>query len=352
MRAVSVPMRRALGTSVQTIRSAPLLLIDLRTTEGVVGSAYAFCYDELGQRLMREVLAEVATLIRGQMLDADAIAALLARRFRLVGAGGPIGMAVAAVDVALWDALARTADRSLARYIGAEPRPIRAYNSNGLGLVGPAAVAGEAVEFVAEGFATIKLRLGYPTLEADVEAVRAVRSAVGADVEILVDYNQLLAREEAGRRCRALDAYGLGWIEEPIGHDDFAGYAALCEAVATPIQLGENLLSANGVDAAVSAHASDLLMFDLLRIGGVSGWRAAASRAADAGIPVSSHLLPEVSVHLLAATPTCDRLEFVDWAAPILERPMSLEAGLAQAPDIPGTGIAWDEVAVAHYLVD
>ena len=133
-------------------------------------------------------------------------------------------------------------------------------------------------------------------------------------------------------------------------HDDYASCAALAKQLTTPVQLGENFLGPHAVRNALAVHASDLMMFDLQRIGGVSGWRAAASIATDAGVPVSTHLFPEVSVHLLAATPTRDRLEVVDWASAILEDPLVVRNGTAIPPETPGTGVRWDERAVARLL--
>jgi mandelate racemase len=351
VRAVEVPLRRPLRTSARVIPTAPLLLLDLRTDEGVVGHAYVFGYDALGHRLLAEVLADAAALVAGLPLDPAAVGDTLARRYRLLGARGVIAMALAGIDIAVWDALAQAAGVPLARHLGGDVVALRAYNSNGLGLIGPAAVGVEAVELVAEGYRTIKLRLGYPTLAEDLAAVRAVREAVGPDVEILSDYNQMLSPEEALRRCPALDEFGLGWIEEPILHDDLAAYAQLARATATPIQLGENFLGPHALRAALAAGASDLVMFDLQRIEGVSGWRAAAAHAQAAAMPVSSHLFPEVSAHLLAATPTRDRLEVVDWANPILAAPLEVRDGTVTLSDESGTGVRWDEAAVARYRV-
>jgi len=351
VRAVDVPLRRQLSTSGGAIMSVPLLLLDLHTTEGVTGHAYLFCFDALGQRLLRDVLVEAGSLLNDVALDAAAVEAQLDRRFRLVGARGLIGMALAGVDVAVWDALSQAAGLSLARYLGVEPVAVPAYNSNGLGLQGNRGVALEAEELVAEGFTTIKLRLGYADVDRDLEAVEWVRKAVGPEVEILVDYNQLLTPMEARFRCSALDRLGLGWIEEPIVHDDLASCAQITATTNTPIQIGENFMGPHAVRQALDAHASDLVMFDLQRIGGVSGWLAAARLTANAGMPTSSHLFPEVSVHLLCATPTRDRLEFVDWASPILAEPLAVRDGFVAPRDVPGTGVSWDEAAVTRYLV-
>jgi mandelate racemase len=349
VRAVSVPMRRPLSTSASIIRQAPLLLIDLTTDVGVTGRSYVFCYDVVGQQLMAQVLRDAADLITGKRVDPQSVRKALARRWRLFGNAGPVAMALSGIDVAMYDTLAQYAGQPLVRFLGGIPTAVDCYNSNGLGLIGPAKAAVEAVELVEEGYAAIKLRLGYPTLADDIAAVRAVRDAVGKHVALLVDYNQVLDREEGLRRCVALDTEGIAWIEEPIVHDDYAGAAAIAARVSTPIQIGENLSGAHAVVAATSAGASDLLMFDLQRIGGISGWLEAA--AVPQAMPLSSHLFPEVSVHLLALSPHRDRLEVVDWAAPVLLEPLAIRDGRAIAPDRPGTGIVWDEDAVQRYLV-
>jgi mandelate racemase len=150
---------------------------------------------------------------------------------------------------------------------------------------------------------------------------------------------------------QALDDEGLAWIEEPTLADDFAGHARITGRARTPIQMGENWWGPHEMAAGLAAGASDLGMPDAMKIGGVTGWQRAAALADAAGLPISSHLFPEVSVHLLAASPTAHWLEYVDWAAPILQQPLVIGNGCATAPDTPGSGVAWDEAAVAHHLV-
>jgi mandelate racemase len=236
--------------------------------------------------------------------------------------------------------------------LGGVPRPVPAYNSNGLGLMAPEAVADEAKELLEGGFGAIKLRLGYPTLEADLAAVRAVRNRVPDHIRIMVDFNQALTLAEAVRRGRALDGEGVYWIEEPIRHDDYPGNAELAAALATPVQIGENFSGPHAMAAALGTKACDYVMPDLERIGGVSGWQQAAGLAAAAGIEMSSHLFPEVSSHLLAATPTAHWLEYVDWANPILRHPVRIADGAAMIPDRAGAGLDWDEDAVARYRIE
>jgi len=195
----------------------------------------------------------------------------------------------------------------------------------------------------------VKLRLGYATLEEDVAAVKTVKARLPRGVELMVDYNQALSVDEALRRGRALDEFGLAWIEEPIRHDDYRGAARLARELDTPIQIGENFSQPQALEEAIASKACDLVMPDLERIGGVTGWMRAAQIARDAGMKLSSHLFPEVSAHLLAVTPTCDWLEFVDWAAPLMKEPVKIVAGDAQVPDRPGNGMDWDPAAVERF---
>lgn len=348
---VSVPMKFPLGTSAVTVRSAPLLLVDLETEEGITGRTYLFCYMPLGAHLIARTLREILALVKGDAVDPEAIAAKLLRQFRLIGAQGVIWMAMAGLDVACWDALAQAAGVPLATYLGGAPKPIPAYNSNGLGLMSPEACADEAEQLLEGGFRAIKLRLGYPMLEADLAAARAVRKRIPGDIAIMTDYNQALSVEEALRRGRALDGEGLGWIEEPIRHDDYAGCAEIARALTTPIQIGENFIGVHAMEAAIAANSADLLMPDLIRIGGVTGWMQAAALAAGKGIKLSSHLFPEVSAHLLSVTPTEHWLEYVDWAAPILQEPLSVANGTVTPSSRPGTGIRWNDDAVKRYAI-
>ncbi|MDX6417687.1 MAG: mandelate racemase, partial [Trebonia sp.] len=209
-----------------------------------------------------------------------------------------------------------------------------------------------AQELVAEGFRAIKMRLGRPSGDDDLAAVRAVRAAIGPDVVLMSDYNQALSASAARERCRQLDDEGLAWIEEPVRHDDYATSAELAALLRTPVQIGENLTGPRAMSAALASNASDLVMPDVDRIGGVSGWLAAAALADAAGIEMSSHLYPEVSAHLLAATPTAHWIEYVDWAAPILQQPLKVAEGRVLPPDRPGNGLVWDSDAVAHFRRD
>ena len=347
---VEVPLNFVLGTSADALRQAPLLLVDLETEEGVTGRTYLFCYLRAAAPAIMSLLGEVERVTRGEMVVPAGLWAKLARRFTLIGVQGIVRMAMAAFDAACWDALATAAGVPLATFIGAKPRPIPAYNSCGLGLMDDlGALADEADKLFAGGFRAVKLRLGYPTAQADIAAVRAVRKRIGDGIALMVDYNQALTVEEALARGRALDAENIFWLEEPIRHDDYAGAARLARELKVPIQIGENFSLPTAMTIALEQGAADYVMPDLDRIGGVTGWRLAADIAAACRVPMSSHLFPEVSAHLLAATPTCHFLEYVDWANVLLEEPLTIVDGGAVVPSRPGNGMVWDKKAVEHY---
>ena len=347
--AVEVPMKHVLGTSAAAVRAAPLLLVDVETHEGLTGHAYLFCYLPASAPGIAAMLAEIERSAKGDRLSPADLWKKLAKRFTLIGVQGVVRMAMAAFDVACWDALAKAAKQPLVTLLGGAPRPVRAYNSCGLGLMERDALVREAAELLEGGFKGVKLRLGYATLEEDIAAVRAVRKVVGDGVALMVDYNQALSVAEALRRGRALDAEGIYWLEEPIRHDDYRGSARLARELATPIQIGENFSLAFGMEEALAHDACDFAMPDLERIGGVTGWMAAASLAKARGIEMSSHLFPEVSAHLLGVTPTAHWLEYVDWAAPILEEPIEIRDGHAVIPERAGNGLAWNREAVGRF---
>ena len=353
---------------------APLVLIDVDTNEGVTGRAYVFCYLPAATVAVEALVREAAARVNGDAVAPVDLNAKLARHFRLLGVRGVVTMALAGLDAACWDALAVAAGVPLVNLLGGSTRTVRAYNSNGLSLglgsgirdsgfgIGDSGsealrsqfekLADEAEDLLGEGgFTAVKLRLGYDSVDDDVAALKAVRQRVPGGTVIMADYNQALTVAQALQRGRALDEEGLAWIEEPIRHDDYAGNAILARELATPIQIGENFDGPNAMAEAIAAHACDYAMPDFGRIGGVSGWLQATALAQAAGIEMSSHLYPEFSAHLLAATPTCDWLEYVDWAAPVLEHPLEIRDGHAIIADRPGAGLSWDEDAVARYKV-
>ena len=346
---ILAPLPRPVRTASGTIDQFPLVLIDVVTDDGVAGRAYAQVYlPELLPALERTV-AGLAGMITGTPLAPRAVHAFLLRRCRLFGLKGLTGVALGGLDMALWDTWARARGDPLARALGADLRPLKAYNS--VGLYDARAVVAIAEETRAAGYAGLKIKAGFATLAEDLAAVRAARRALGDGIALMIDYNQSLGVAEAMARCRALDGEGLEWIEEPVLADDLEGCARIADAIVTPIQIGENFHGPAEMRAAIAAKAMDLVMPDPQFIHGVTGWLEAAALARTAGLPMSSHTFVEASAHLLCATPTAHWLEVLDAAGGLRRAPLTLRDGMVTPWDAPGIGLEWVEEAVARHRV-
>jgi len=351
-RSVLVPLRRPVIAGIGRFDKWPLVLVDVETTGGIVGSSYVAPYRASA---VAAVMAEIgdlsATLKDTPVAPFDAFETAM-KGLNVIGVTGVSTIATSALDMALWDALSKAAGVPLATFLGGTPGPVRAYNSNGLWRHEVSTIAAEAKQLQSEGgFLAMKLRLGNLRLKDDIAAIRAVREGVGEGVDLMVDFNQALGLGDAIRRCHELDDQGLYWLEEPIAYDNVRGYAQLARQVRTPLQMGENYYGSRDLFTFIASGAVHYAMADLMRIGGVTGWLRTAGVAGAAGVQLSNHLYPEICAHLLRVTPTAHWLEWVDWASPILAEPMQPVNGHLTAPDRPGSGIAWDEKSVSKYTV-
>ncbi len=349
VRTVRVPMQHPHQTASGVVSESPLVLTDAVLNDGTVGHSIVFTYTLAALKPTADLIRNLEALVKGDRLAPAEIEQKLARRFRLLGTQGLVGIALSAIDMALWDALARSHGTSLIRLLGGIEKPIQAYGAVGYdGVDGSARVA---EDWAKRGFKGIKAKIGYPTVQEDVAVVRAIRSAVGSSMSIMVDYNQSLTPAEAIQRLRVLDDEGLTWVEEPTLAHDYAGHAMIAREARTPIQCGENWWGPLDMQHAIDAHASDYMMPDVMKIGGVTGWLRAAALAQTKGIPLSSHLWPEISAQLLCATPTAHWLEYADWWNPVIREPLQIKNGMADVSEASGTGVDWNEDGVVRFSV-
>jgi len=345
-----VPLSRPVHTASGSVLVSPLVLIDLVTEEGITGHAYLFCYTPLAHKPVLETLKNLEPLLVGQKADPANVRRILDGAFRLVGGQGFAGMAVAGIDMACWDVLARAADMPLHRLLGGSTAtPLPAYDS--LGMIGPDDIEGVLQETLDAGFRAVKIKLGFPDVATDIEVVRRGREVLGDDVDFMVDFNQSLNVPEAISRIQALYDYDLKWIEEPVLATSHEDSATIRQSVETPIQLGENWWGPADMKLSLDYGASDYVMPDVMKIGGVSGWQKAAALAEAAGVPVSSHLFSEISAQLLLVTPTRHYLEYLDVASALLQEPLQIKNGVAMVPERAGSGLEWNQEAVRQYQV-
>lgn len=346
-RAVDVPMQRPHPTAGGVLESAPLVLVDLATNAGLVGRAYLFTYTTLALRPLTALINDLGKLIEGHALSPIAVAKLFDGKFRLLGPQGLTGMAAAGIDMAVWDALARSHQLPLYAFLGGSRSSFVAYES--LGMCQLEDAVRFAYEATQNGMLGIKFKIGGATVHDDFDFVSAIQRAVGPYVHLMVDYNQSLGPAEAIRRGKMLDTLGLYWIEEPCRADDDRGHAGVARALDTPLQLGENWWGPNDMARSLALEACDEVMLDIMKIGGVSGWLEAAALAGPSDRGVSSHLFTEYSAHLMSVTRTARYLEWLDLVSPIMQNPLRPANGHVTLTDCPGTGIEWDESAVERF---
>lgn len=351
-RPVSIPLKRPIVARIGTINDWPIVLVDLLTEEGVTGRSYLQPYTINSMRYIVPMLQDLGAMLKGKAVSPVDIFDIARKSLHFVGYEGLSMIAASGVDMAAWDALSKAAGLPLCRMLGASVAPVKCYNTNGLWLQEPRAAAAEAVELANDaGFTGLKVRLGREKASDDVQTLDEIRKAVGDEMHLMVDFNQGLNLAQAMRRCRMIDGHGLAWIEEPLLYDNLDGYAHLAADLKTPLQLGENFYGPRDVHKALRKEACDLMMLDAMRIGGVTGWMRAAAIAGAAGIPLSTHVYPEISGHLMRATETAHWLEWNDWHNLLLQVPYEVRDGFMQIPDVPGVGIEWNEGAVSRYQI-
>lgn len=357
IRRAIAPVRRVLNTRVGRFTKGPFLLIDLELKGGGVGRVLGFTFMPIGLKVVPILLEALVEAVKGRKItyaDAPAVHDFCQKSVTHMGHEGVAQMALSMLDMALHDALAREAGVPLYSLLGGSNAPLPTYHSCGLGIAEPQDVAREAKDMLVEhgGFTHMKLRMGRNDAAGEVAAYKAVRSAIGPDVLISCDFNQGLPAAHALETCRAIDGLGLAWIEEPVAYDDYDTQARLSTKLGTPISIGENWWSWRVGKAAIEMDACDYVMPDLLRIGGVTGWMRLARVAQSRAVPFSSHLSPDYSAHVLAATPTKHWLEFMDWGQDLIRDPLVPVKGFTTPRDTPGTGLEWNEKAIAPCLVE
>lgn len=353
-RVVRLPIRRPVINRSGVFTTMWDVLIDVETDAGLTGSTYLWAYNEAGALALRYVLADLAEVVIGQ--DPFFTTRMYRQMWTRLTQWGRKGLSIIAlsgIDMALWDIIAQAAGRPLAHVLGAAADRVPAYASEALWMIDDLdQLQREAGELVERGFRAMKMRLGRPKPSDDVAAVRAVREAIGPDITLMIDANQGWEPNYAIRIGRRLEEFDLSWIEEPVPHDDLTGHSRIAAALDTPIASGEKLYTPQGFRDAIEARAFDILMPDAERIGGVTGWMRTAALAEAWNLPICSHLFPEVSVHLVAASPTACFFEHMPWTEELFQEGLELRDGQALVPDRPGIGFTWNETAVRAYLAE
>ncbi|MFI7445148.1 L-talarate/galactarate dehydratase [Nonomuraea indica] len=277
---------------------------------------------------------------------------------KLVWAGASVGrsglstQAIAALDIALWDLKAKRAGLPLAKLLGAHRDSVRCYNTSGGFLHAPIEqVLDNASAALERGIGGIKIKVGHPDARVDLARVAAVREHLGDGVPLMVDANQQWDRPTAQRLGRALEPYGLVWIEEPLDAYDAAGHAALAASLDTPIATGEMLTSVGEHAELIRLGAADVIQPDAPRIGGVTPFLRLAALAEHNRLQLAPHFAMEIHVHLAAAYGLEPWVEHFEWLEPLFEERLEIRDGRMLVPSRPGLGVTPSEQA-ARWTAD
>ncbi len=348
---VDVPLEEPVITAIHDIRSIGYVLVFVDTDADVTGEGHLF---SLPARHLAPL--EAMTTVLGQSLigeDAHRVEGLwhkLWTEVNFVGHKGVPLFALSALDMALWDARGKALGQPVHRLLGSCRDAVPAYHSGGLWLSRSRdELVAEAKKFLKQGFRAMKMRLGKPRWQEDVERAEAVRDAVGPDIRLMADANQGLDVRHALRLGRALEPVNLDWFEEPVPAYDVAGHAALAAALDTPIATGETEYTRYGFRPLIEAKAADVLMPDLGRVGGVTEFMRVGHMAQAWDLPVSPHLYSEPSLQLCGALQNCDLLEYMPWSALLFGEKIEFEDGRARIPERPGLGFSLDLDALERY---
>ncbi|MEM8797802.1 MAG: enolase C-terminal domain-like protein [Pseudomonadota bacterium] len=349
IRAAKVPMREPHRTASVVVEICPVVTITVRTDEGMRGDGIVFGYNAITLKSIHALAEALTPLLKGAVLDPSKNSAAISAKFKLLGLQGLVGMVLSGIDMALWDAHARALEKPLYALLGNEAKPVKPYGN--VGYDGVKGSADGAERCAKDGFLGVKAKIGYPSVEEDIDVIRAMRSAVGPDVALMVDYNQTLDLQEAKRRILALRDEDLTWIEEPVYSHDFANYVTLQDETGSPLQAGENWWGPADFRIAFDSGVKGMVMPDAQKCGGVTGWMAIAEMAEAHKVEVSSHLWPEVSAQLLSVTPTAGWLEYADWFNPIVTEPLKVRNGYVDIDGVIGTGVRLDDDALSAYAL-
>ena len=327
--------------------------LELGTDQGLTGIGLTFFGGALTPALKAAVDGLAGLLIGDDPTQTEAIAAKARRAAGGSGPGGLFTLALSAIDIACWDLKGKAVGRSVAALLGGLRERVPTYASGALMRPHPIDYLAKAGPRLRDmGFRQMKMQCGSePTVAASVERVRVMREAIGPDVDLMCDINQLWSVNHAIEVGRRIEPYHLFWLEDPTAHDDFAGLARIADNLVTPIAAGEYHYGIVPFRHMLEARSIDVVMIDLLRVGGITQWMKVAGMAEAFNLPVVSHLVPELHVHLIAAIPHGLTVEYMPWTLRLYEQTPRLENGHLIVPDRPGFGLAFDQAALKRYQV-
>jgi L-alanine-DL-glutamate epimerase-like enolase superfamily enzyme len=328
-----------------------LTTVRVEDADGAQGVGYTYTPGTGGIASHALIERDLGPLLVGQ--DADCIEALWQKMWwhiHYAGRGGAASFAISAIDIALWDLAARKQNKPLWRLLGGFDPKVPCY-AGGIDLQFPIdKLLKQADDFKAKGFRAIKMKVGRDRLSEDVERVRRMREHLGEDFPLMADANMRWTVDQSIRAARALAPFDLVWLEEPTIPDDVAGHARIVREGGMPIATGENFHTLYEFKQMIAAGGVTYPEPDVSNCGGVTVFMKVAHLAEAFNLPLTSHGVHDLTVHLLAAAPNRSYLEAHGFGMErYMAEPMRIEDGFAIAAERPGHGVELDwQALTAH----
>ncbi|WP_152362478.1 mandelate racemase/muconate lactonizing enzyme family protein [Microlunatus speluncae] len=328
------------------------VLVTVQAADGCSGTGYTYTIGTGGSSvlaLLRDHLADV--LIGADSRNLEQLWQLLINNTRATTVGAITSLAMAAVDIALWDLAGKRYGQPVWRLAGGAQERLPVYDTEGGWIHLPADdLVRNAIAAQTAGHAGVKIKVG-KSLAEDVERLAAVRAAVGPAFEIMVDANQSFTAAEATRRAASYESLGIAWFEEPLPADDLSGHARLARCTSVPIAVGESLYSGRQFAEYLAAGAASIIQVDAARVGGITPWLKVAHTAESFNVDVAPHFLMELHVSLACAVPNGRYVEHIPQLGAVTRTGPVIENGWLRPPDAPGIGIDWDPDALDNLRV-
>jgi L-alanine-DL-glutamate epimerase-like enolase superfamily enzyme len=327
--------------------------LQVQTDDGIEGIGVTFFGGPLTATLKSAVDQLGALVIGEDPLRTEAIAAKVGAAAGSTGPGGIFTLALSAIDIALWDIKGKTHNLPLWQLLGGSRERVPTYASGALMRHFPLDhVVKAAPRLVEKGYRQMKMQLALPgdtSPEREVERTRRIRDSIGPNIDLMCDINQRWSVHQAIDIGRRIEDVHLYWLEDVTAHDDYAGLARVTEALATPVAGGEYVYGIVPFRHMLEARSVDIAMIDVLRAGGITQWVKIAGMAEAFNLPVVSHLLPEIHVHLVAAVPNGLTVEYMPWSLKLYEETPTVERGELAVPRKPGLGLKFDCDAMRRF---
>jgi L-alanine-DL-glutamate epimerase-like enolase superfamily enzyme len=350
------PTKRTIADAHNVFDKIEFVIARVHTDEGITGTGYTITVGSGGRMIKEAIDAYLKKAVIGQ--DPFNVKKIWHDMYwgetHWVGRAGVTTMAMAAVDIAIWDIMAKACEKPLWKLLGGFEKEVPAYNTDGGWLSWSVEeLITDMTRMIDEGFKGVKMKIGQKDPWADMKRIEAVRNALGTEVSLMVDVNQKWDLHTALRYGKKLEDYDIFWLEEPLHPDDIEGHSKLVNALTTPIALGEHVYTKYAFRDYIVKGAVEIVQVDVARVGGITEFMTIAALAESYNLAVSPHAgdAMQIHQHLLCSIPNALFLEYIPWVLELFEEPVVVRDGTLQPPQSPGASTDIKEEMIKRYRV-